>query len=844
MLKQSFFISLFFTSFLVGQEGTITGLVTDKANGSALIGANVIIENTTQGSATDSDGRYTIPNMDAGEHTIMVSYIGYKTLKKTVTLKANEKLKTDLKMEPEAIQMETYVVTASRRRERVEDAPAAISVISKAEIRRESNSNVGDYIKGTKGIDFTQSGIDSYNMTARGFNSSFSSRLLTLMDGRMANVPSLRLTAYNVIPVSFEDIEQIEVVLGPASALYGPNAHSGVLNIVTSSPLRSQGTSINIQGGLLSQSDTDLLKKISFRTAHKYKDFGFKLSGVALSGQDWTHFNPDEYEGHDPVFIGRPNLTKDNIDLGGSIPEPAMKEPVFSQEMYQELRSDGALESWVGKYWGDGMAFTGEAGSPQVTQSMIDEALSDPFYRFTTNEGITLWYVTQDKIGWRYKDGIDNDGDGSIDDGIDYGIDDYAEKYFDGVDNDGDGLIDEGDERGSSWNNRFGSNRRSGVLASNYYLPDSTWTVIDSSSGFGFGEYLYDSDGNIVFDTNNNGVFDDDMGYDGIDNDDDWAPYIDIYNNAYDYPNEPVVDLNGNGEFDPDYGENYIDVDLGFGVIIKQLQDWGLDGIEAVDINGDGDYNDDGDIPPDTDGTEGNGEWDGESYTDLNYNNVWDIFKNNDLNGDGLPSPGEYNVDEVGEGDFKMNYGGLSKVYRDANNDGIDDFPDFNVRNLRYDFRIDWEPNSDLSVVLSHGYAWARNINITGIARYIADGWVYRYYQSRTRWKNFFLQTYLNTSYSGDPNRPTRNLATGSTIFDRSKKFSAQFQHMKEWNNGNIRFVWGVDYFLTMPDTRGTILRDKNGRDLIDNNGNGEAGSPYLYIDVDDNGYVSQGDSY
>ena len=78
----------------------------------------------------------------------------------------------------------------------------------------------------------------------------------------MANVPSLRLTAYNVIPVSFEDVEQIEVVLGPASALYGPNAHSGILNIVTSSPLRSQGTSLNIQGGMLDQKNTSLLNLI------------------------------------------------------------------------------------------------------------------------------------------------------------------------------------------------------------------------------------------------------------------------------------------------------------------------------------------------------------------------------------------------------------------------------------------------------------------------------------------------------------------------------------------------------------------------------------------------------
>tara|TARA_B100001250_G_scaffold3837_1_gene3228 strand:- start:202 stop:4326 length:4125 start_codon:yes stop_codon:yes gene_type:complete len=835
-------------SILIAQKGSISGKVTDSANGNPLIGANVIIDETSQGAASDAKGRYAIKELNPGSYTIRVSYIGYRDYMENIEVINGEKKSLDLALQPEAIEMETYVVTASRRRERVEDAPAAISVISKREIRRESNTNLGDYLKGTKGIDFTQSGIDSYNMTARGFNSSFSSRLLTLTDGRMANVPSLRLTAYNVIPVSFEDVEQIEVVLGPSSALYGPNAHSGVLNIVTSSPLRSTGTSINIQGGLLSQTDTDLLKKLTFRTAHKFGNIGIKLSGVALAGQDWTHFNQDELEGHDPAFLGRPNLKYDRLDKGGRLALENDKNPIFTQEMIPYV--EGSDESWVGYYWGDYISeIGGEDGSPIITQQMIDEASTDPFHRYTLPNGMVIWNVTADKLGKFYADGVDNDADGAIDEQIDIGIDDEEEAWVDGVDNDGDGLIDERDELGSAWLDRFGSSpnwENLQPLVTVYSNPDSTWTLLDEYHKFGFGNYSYDSNGNIVFDSNNNGIYNDDWGSNGIDDDGDWGPYRDDLGNAFDVPFEPFVDLNGNGIYDSDVAEGYADL---FGTLV--LLDFGLDGIPASDANGDGDYDDDGDIPPDY--GEGNGVWDGESFENLNGNTeiidgesipIWDIFENNDLDGDGEASVGENGVDEFDEKDFSLNYGNLGNVYKDANDDGINDYPEFNVRNYRYDLRADWEPNSDFSLNLSHGFAWARNINITGIARYLADGWIYRYYQGRMRWKNLFMQSYLNTSFSGKPTNPTRNLATGSIIYDRSKKFSFQLQHLNEWKNGDLRFVWGLDYFLTMPDTRGTILSDKDLSDKRDNNGNGEAGSPYVFFDVNDNTWHDDGELF
>ena len=121
-------------SSLYGENGLLTGNVTDDTNNSPLIGANVILEGTSLGAATDDKGKYEIKNIPTGNYTITVSYIGFRKFREEIEIKSGEKNIKDLALQPEAIEMETYVVTASRRRERVEDAPAAISVISKTEI--------------------------------------------------------------------------------------------------------------------------------------------------------------------------------------------------------------------------------------------------------------------------------------------------------------------------------------------------------------------------------------------------------------------------------------------------------------------------------------------------------------------------------------------------------------------------------------------------------------------------------------------------------------------------------------------------------------------------------------
>src|SRR5690606_9093957 len=115
------------------------------------------------------------------------------------------------------------------------------------------------------------------NIVLRGFNNVFSGALYMLSDHRIAGVPSLRVNFPHFIPSTNDDIERIEVVLGPGSALYGPGTSNGVMHILTKSPLTTQETSVSLTGG-----ERSLLHG-TFRTSQLVSEnFGIKLSGQYL----------------------------------------------------------------------------------------------------------------------------------------------------------------------------------------------------------------------------------------------------------------------------------------------------------------------------------------------------------------------------------------------------------------------------------------------------------------------------------------------------------------------------------------------------------------------------------
>ena len=233
-------------------KGVLRGKVVDD-RGKVLPGATVVVQghalSRPTGAIVSSQGAYRI-ELPAGTYTIGVSFVGYGKVEGTnVVIDSGATVTLDFTLVAEALMGQQIVVSISRRKEKALDAPASVAVVDAADIRDRQALSIGDYVKAMPSVDHSKTGLAQNNTVIRGFNNVFSGTVLMLVDNRIARVPSLRVNANHFIPTTGEDIERIELVLGPGSALYGPNSANGVMHIITRSPFGSEGNSISVSGG-------------------------------------------------------------------------------------------------------------------------------------------------------------------------------------------------------------------------------------------------------------------------------------------------------------------------------------------------------------------------------------------------------------------------------------------------------------------------------------------------------------------------------------------------------------------------------------------------------------------
>ena len=261
-------------------QTTVSGVITDAELGDPLIGANVIIEGTTVGSSTDLDGNFSITSDTPLPWNLEVSYTGFA--QQTITVNSAQSGMA-IALQPSALIGQEVVVSASRRREKVQEAPASISVFNARKLEASPQENPVRNLISAPGVTVQQQSAGRINIQLRGDGGLFGSASFPILDYRSLSGPGLGTFDALNSPLNNLDIDRIEVVRGPGSALYGPGVTSGVVHFISKSPIDKPGTAVELMGGELNTFG------ITARHATKVSDkFGFKINAVYKKGDEFT----------------------------------------------------------------------------------------------------------------------------------------------------------------------------------------------------------------------------------------------------------------------------------------------------------------------------------------------------------------------------------------------------------------------------------------------------------------------------------------------------------------------------------------------------------------------------
>jgi iron complex outermembrane recepter protein len=149
----------------------------------------------------------------------------------------------------EELLSKNVAVAATKTRVDVAKAPVSVTVLTAEEIRRSGVTRLGDLFRTVPGLDVMESFPGHISVSARGTSEVFVNNMLVLVDGRRLEFQVAGVPFFENAPLRLEDIKRIEVVKGPAGALYGTNALAGIISITTFSPEESQGTLVSLTGG-------------------------------------------------------------------------------------------------------------------------------------------------------------------------------------------------------------------------------------------------------------------------------------------------------------------------------------------------------------------------------------------------------------------------------------------------------------------------------------------------------------------------------------------------------------------------------------------------------------------
>ena len=245
-IKFSVIIIFLFPVLLYGQ-GTISGIVKSKSSNLPLENAHVTIGKMV--TKTSKQGEFSISGLKAGNYKITASSIGYTTQEMEVSL-AKQNINLEFLLDDADIFIDEVVVSAARTESRIGEIPGRIEMITPEKISLSSYQSVDELLALLPGVHTARSfGLFSFRATVsmRGVSGKEQGRTLVLLNGVPVNKADGGSVNWNLI--STGEIERIEVIKGPGSALYGGNAMGGIINVVNKKPTEKVEGSVSAHYG-------------------------------------------------------------------------------------------------------------------------------------------------------------------------------------------------------------------------------------------------------------------------------------------------------------------------------------------------------------------------------------------------------------------------------------------------------------------------------------------------------------------------------------------------------------------------------------------------------------------
>ncbi len=312
------------------QEKTDANVFGDvRSNGEHLPFATIHIKGTTIGTATDKSGHYLMTNLPVGEHILVAKMVGYRNAERTIIVEKDKTIEVNFELEEELMDLDAIVVTGTKTFKRKTESPVIVNVIEGKLFDMVETNSLFDGLCFQPGLR-VETDCQTCNYTQLRMNGLGGSYSQILINGRPVFSPLTGLYGLEQIPSNM--IQQIEVVRGGGSSLYGSSAIGGTVNVITKIPkTNSYEVSARnswINGGALDQTVTGSLSVLSAK----------RNAGVSLYT---SHRDRDSYDHNADGFSEMPALKNNSFGLNAFMKPNENQKLEFSFSSLYEYRRGG-----------------------------------------------------------------------------------------------------------------------------------------------------------------------------------------------------------------------------------------------------------------------------------------------------------------------------------------------------------------------------------------------------------------------------------------------------------------------------------------------------------------------